>query len=211
MRGGRDIDDVAHQQQCGPLVLTERIVGDSAVHAAITSARCRGGQRHWTAEFLGARGQIERMETLKENRVGLPFFEDIQRAGRRINHGSARDANFGNKVSACHIIGRDGASVTRQERSMPVTTARVCVEGIHAVMLGGDVHDVARTGPQDVHACGHERLRIHVAVDATREHPFENIGPYDGRRENGFIRVRAGAEIIVVVRENAHLGVAVPR
>jgi len=73
---------------------------------------------------------------------------------------------------------------------------RVGVEGIDAVVLGGDVEDVVGAFAGDGDMRDVERLGVDVAVHLQRE-PLAELGGTDSRRrERGFVEIGAGAGVV---------------
>src|SRR2546425_12245670 len=128
-----------------------RVEGDLTTWVRVgSSARYRGGDQFRAAEFLTARGQVERVKPLEESeRAGRwdnGLTDCVDRAGGPINHRRARDSHFGSNVTeaASHKRRRRrdrsfaGRSAVRRVKKigLPEFEARagVCVERINAVV-----------------------------------------------------------------------------
>jgi hypothetical protein len=191
------------------LVLEKRIIGKCTADVAVARARCTGGQVHRAAKFFRTRGEVERVKTLVESGIiGFALLDDVDRAGERVDHGRAGDADFGNEVGAiCIFDGRNGSAALGEQLRMPVTVTGVGIKRVDAIVLGGDVDDIARAEARDVDTRCHERLRVHVPIHAAREQSFEDVGTDIGWCENRFVGVRARAQVVVVVGKHTDLSV----
>src|ERR1017187_10137500 len=78
---------------------------------------------------------------------------------------------------------------------------RVGVEGVHAVMLGGDENDVVGTAP-DAQTGNPQRLRVGGSIHGTRKQLSEAAGGHRQGGQRKFVRVGAVARKIVVVGED---------
>ena len=150
-RGPRKNDRVTHEEERGAGIFAQRIEGHSSVGGAGTSARDRRGNELRAGELLYAGGDGERVEMLKiffvaKGRIAHGAGEDVESAGFRIDHWSGSDADFGLNKGAFDVARRHGGNVALfvQKTHMPQRriVRAIGVEGVDAIVLGGDVEHV---------------------------------------------------------------------
>jgi hypothetical protein len=173
-----------------------------------SGARNRRLNAYRTAKLLGGGADIERVQVLENRAVEFDLGDDVQRTGGGVDHGRAGDAHFGGDIAAkIQIrIGADRAAAGRDQALLPVQRARVGINRIHAVMLGGDVNDVMGAAA-DGHVGQIQRLGENRAVHRGGEEFAELAAVHVRRGEVGLLRVLPGSRIVVVVGRHVHLGV----
>ncbi len=164
VRAEGDVHNTLGEQKRRAVELPERVEPDVSIGIRADAARqCR--DHHWPAELLGAGGDVEGVEPVHVARpVGRDLFGqglDVERAGCGVDHRRRGDPDLGREVVRAHIAGRDGChddpggrvgeKADLPERIGIGTRGVVRVEGVHAVVLGGDEHHLAGALPRDAH------------------------------------------------------------
>ena len=158
------------------------------------------------AEFLGAGGEIERVQS-KVLTVGIQGLrDDVDRARGEIDHRRAEDSDLGNDVVA---IVDEGVRHRRPEADLPV--GRGCrgivgVECVHSVVHRRGEDEIARPARGDLDARNVERLRVELAVDLAREDQAERRWIHVRRGELRLVQHRARAVVVVVMRPHCRRG-----
>jgi hypothetical protein len=78
-----------------------------------------------------------------------------------------------------------------------VSRIAVCVEGIDAVVLGGDKEYIVASFPWNLHAAEEEQLSIDISVRVQSEDLSKVLNIYTGRRQFGLVENRAGEYMAV--------------
>src|SRR5437899_11881104 len=130
---------------------------------------------------------------------------NVGRARGGIDYRGSRDSDLRVDVAGLTGIGRRSSRDARPEEALrPVLDARlrIGVEGIDAVVLGGDQNDVVRAGRyrgvRDI-----ERLRIDLGVHGAREQLAEGRTGHRGGGQGKLPAVLSGPLRVVALRENA--------
>ena len=152
------------------------------------------------------------METLDVGRAFFCLADDVHRVGREIDDRSAGDADFRDDVGGGEVtVGNSGGAgrcaVRGVEKSdLPERSAGgVRVEGVDAVMFGGDEDDVVGAFAGDGDTLHIKGLCIDAAVNRIGEELAEIRGGDVGGSEDGFVGVGTGAQVVVVLRDDVHL------
>ena len=208
MRTPGDDQVAVLQEKRAALVFLLRVEGDGPRDRCFTRARDRCLNVHGAAELLGTRSQVEHMQCLGGDAIRDRCGDDVEIVADRIDHGSARDADFGDDVVAPRTdvrIAVDRPGAGRRQVALPVHRTRVGVERVDAVVLGRDVDDIVRAaGDRDlIHI---QRLGKYVAVDGDGEQLAEGARADVARGESGLGGVLSRPGIVIVVRGHVHLG-----
>src|SRR5205085_10647129 len=147
-------------------------VGEGAGVGVDGVAQCGVGDLDRPAELLGASAQVEGVQPVVVVRhTGddlLALGGDVERIGCRVDDRSAGDADFGGDVGAVGLAGRHRGLAGCEHRDLPQYVAGVAVDGVDAIVLGGDVRHVVHAGERahgNAGAGDVERLRVDLAVD----------------------------------------------
>lgn len=152
------------------------------------------------------------MEPLDVSRAFFCLADDVHSVGGEVDGGSTSDADFGDdvcggKVAVGNSSSPGGRAVSGIEKSdLPERSAgSVRVEGIDAVVFGGDEDDVVSALAGDGETLNVKRLSVDAAVNGIGEEFAEICGGDVRRSEDGFVGVGAGTQIVVVLREDTDL------
>jgi len=141
---------------------------------------------------------------LKDAFAFLGAGEDVKRSGLEVDDWSGRDANLWRDEEAAGIAfgERRNALAGIGEIDVPERSGRsaVGVEGIDAVVFGGDEKDVVFAFAGNLEIGELQRLGVNVAVDFEGKEFAELCGIDVGRSEDFFVEVSAGASVVVLSR-----------
>ena len=139
------------------------------------------------------------MEPLDERAVLLRARDEVHGLRHRIDDRRAADADAAGEIdvgAACltDVGAGDRNDARRRIRVVDAPERRrrrgiVCVERVDAVVVGGDVDDVADAEPGNVHALDVERLTVDLVVDGALEELAELADVDVGRRQDGLVRL----------------------
>jgi hypothetical protein len=195
------------EQQRGALIFLTRTEGQRGAVAVGSGARVGGRDIDRAAELLSARADIERVQVLINGATDLGLGDDVQGVGRGVDDRRSRDTHFGGYVAAAEIgTAVDRAAARRNQTHLPVNCARIGVDGVDAVVLGGDVQHIVRTAAQG-HVGDVQRLGINGTVHGDGEEFAERGAVHVGGRENGLRGVFTRARVVVVIGRNRYLRV----
>ena len=138
---------------------------------------------------------------------------DVEDVGRGINDGSAGDANLRRDLAAPDIgrenggngcTGWAGEGAGFPERIGVRAEIGIGVEGVDAVVFGGDKDDIVQAVvgniARDIDVGHNQRLCIDDAIDRLREELAERRFDIRGS-EQGFVGIQAGIGAVVVILE----------
>ena len=99
MPGVAEIDNVAQQQQAGPIVRVQGVKRVRAADAAGPRAEYKTLHHHRPAKLFVARKQIQRMKLVKVVPALLGLGCHVDRSARKVNDRGGSDADFGGTTS----------------------------------------------------------------------------------------------------------------
>src|ERR1700737_4921939 len=222
MRSETDVDNAIEEEKARTLVLPFSVETQGASGTAGAGSRPASSKDNRATKFLSTCSDIKSVQSLYVCAALLRFPHDVNRLGGHVNHRSARDADFGNKVVAADLLIRNGGGAWSrsmggiQQRDLPQrlgirAKVAIRIKGIDAVMLRGDERDVVRrTGLGRPRSHGDARqvqgLGINIPVHELCEELAKRAGVHIRRHENGFVGIGPGPGDIVVLGDYIVLG-----
>ena len=125
-----------------------------------------------------------------------------------INDRCASDADFvgdGAKIESIDGAGRGWAKVDLPQDATIRAGVAIGVKAIDGVVFGGDEDGVVNALAGNSESGDVKRLCVDVAIDGVGKKFSKGGGVDVGRRENGFIQVRAGAGVVIVIGQHVDL------
>ena len=210
VRRPRDVDGAVIEQEGRALIVGARVERDVVLrvtpvarseHARLDDERAAGP--------LGAVTNVERVQPLDERAVLLGAGDEVHRLRQRVDDRRAADADVAGEVP----VGAAGLADVGPEygndagcRVRVVDVPERCrrrgivgVEGIDAVVVGGDVDDIPDAETRNVEAVYIEWLTIDLVVDGALEELAELADVDVRRRQHRFGKVRARPGGVVVL------------
>jgi len=192
---------VVHEQQAGAL---DVLLGIENYHAALTVVAGAGILSlniDRAIPLLRASRHVKRVEILVIGTQRVFRHADEENGSVRsegaIDDGSGRDPNRRNDThAAIHFIG--GRLPSGHQRDVPVQRSVVCVEGIDAVVLRGNVKNVVDALVGDGYVGEVKRLGVDRIVDRECHQLSKVGGVYVQGSEDGLLGVLAGTRVVVM-------------
>ena len=154
VRRPRDVDGAVIEEQCRALIVRSRVERDVVLRVApVAGADDARLNDDRAARTLAAVANVERVQPLDERAVLFGAGDEIHRLRQRVDDRRAADPDVVGEVPVgaarlTDVGARHGHDAGGRVRVVDVPERRrrrgiVGVEGIHAVVVGGDVDDVA--------------------------------------------------------------------
>ncbi len=212
MRRVAEKERSVHKKQPWPVQLVKVAKGNLAPDTSVARSGNRGRDHR-------ASGDVDRVQTMDEHAAFLRLRLDVHGSGYRVNDGGAGDSYLWNDVAAAGVQAAadrrrhdaGGGSMCRVNQVRLPQGARVrsrivvCVERVHAVSFCGHKKHVVRAFARDRNVGQIQGLRVDISGHWLREELAEGTHGDVLGRENRFIRIRAAAGIVVMVRGHVHL------
>src|SRR5216684_3534322 len=207
-RTPREIDRVLRKKQSGARIFVERIEVDAAAGLTGAFACDRSLDFDRAAELFRAGGYRERVQPLFEI-VGLKnafaFLgsrENVKSSGLEVDDRSGSDSNLRGDEETAGIAFRERGNTFAGigETHVPERSggSSVGVEGVYAVVFGGDKENVVFAFAGDFDVGKIKRLGVNVTVNFESEEFAELAGIDIGVSENFFVEIGAGTRVVVL-------------
>src|SRR5580704_3571088 len=136
----------------------------------------------------------------------------VQSAGTRVDDRRGGDADLRIDHLRAYVRARNGSDPLRRidetvlpERVYIVAAVIVRIEGVHAVVLGGDVDHIVLAFTRYGHILEFDGLRVDLTIHRLTEQLAEGGGVHVRGSERALLEVLPGAQVVVVVGDNVDL------
>ena len=149
---------------------------------------------------------METLEELRGSGLGFGLGDDVKGEGGGVDDGCSGDADVGVDVTDVDVLVGDPGLVGSEKGDSPEVALRgvvaVGVEGVDAVLLGGDEEDVVDGVVGEGEGGEVERLRVDVADDGKAEELAEGGDADVGGSEEGLLALDPNSRVGVLLRRD---------
>ena len=200
VRGPRDVDGAVIEEQARALIVRSRVERDVVLRVApVARAGDAGLDEQRAAGPLAAVAHIDRVQPLDERAALLRPRDEVHRLRQRVDDRRSADPDVAGEVDVgaaglADVGAGHGDDAGRGVRVVDAPQRRrgrriVGVERVDAVVVCGDVHDIADAETGNVDALDVQRLRVDLVVNSALEELAE-LADVDVRRREDDVSAR---------------------